>query len=62
MLTHSYTQAFGNPLQLYLDCEPVTDREFAERMWPNDPHQQLVFLLTRLNLNHNLPMINEIKE
>ena len=62
MLTHSYTQAFSDPEQLYHDCEPVTDLQFAEIMWPLDPHQQLVFLLTRLKENQNLPMINEQKE
>ena len=62
MLTRSYTRAFANPLQLYHDCEPVTDKEFAEIMWPDDPHQQLVFLLARLNENQNLTYINELKE
>jgi hypothetical protein len=55
MLNSAYTRAFQHRQQLYVDCKPVTDLEFAEHMWPDDPHQQLVFLLTRLNENQNLP-------
>ena len=59
MLEHSYTKAFSRPEQLYHDCEPVSDKQFAEIMWPHDAHQQLVFLLTRLKENQNLPYVNK---